>query len=122
MKNAKIIFSILFLASMLTSCSSDNSAAAINGKWQGIRWEVGGKDAQRNVGSVLFQFNQDGTYQANMGKQIEKGQYEVIGNKLYTTAEGQIKKMVQISLKGTDTLIMDMNRAGAEEQLILSRK
>ncbi len=122
MKYTTTIYAIIISVSLMMSCSSDESPINISGKWQGIGWKVAGKDSNRNATAVKFEFRQDGQYQANLGKQIEKGVYEIKGNKLYTTAEGQIKKMVQITLKGTDTLLMDMNRVGTEEQLILIKK
>ena len=121
MKNTFIYLSILIIG-ILYACANDATAVDITGKWQGISWDVKGKTSNRNAAAVNFQFNADGTYEAKMGQQGEKGKYHLTNNQLYSTAEGQIEKMVKINLKSKDTLIMDMNRVGTEEQLILVRK
>jgi hypothetical protein len=46
----------------------------------------------------------------------------VEGNKLYTHAEEQAEKMVEVALSGTDTLRMKMNRAGTPEELVLIKE
>lgn len=113
---------LILIATILFSCVSETTTNNIAGNWQCVAWKVSGEHSDRNVSAVNFQFHEDNTYQANMGQQSEKGKFKIKNNQLYTTAEGQIEKMVKIKLKSKDTLLMDMNRVGTKEQLILVRK
>ncbi len=115
-----VVFALFFF--ILSNCTTEKKAEPVLGNWQAIGWLVDGKDSNRDISSINFEFNEDGNYNANWGKQGEKGTFEVKGNKLYTTGEGQIKKMVKFTISGLDTMVMDMNRVGTEEQLILIRK
>ena len=111
------IFTLFFFA----NCANEKQEVLV-GKWQAIGWIVDGQEAKRDISSVNFEFNTDGKYSANWGQQGEKGTFDVKGDKLYTTGEGQIKKMVKFTINNMDTIVMDMNRVGTEEQLILVRQ
>ena len=116
---------ILFLALCLFSflgCSSENNNQRVVGQWQGISWKVKGQPSGRNASNVHFEFNADDTYTASFGQQKEEGAFRLVENKLYTTAKGQAEKMVQVTFLKLDTLVMDMNRAGTVEELVLVKK
>jgi heat shock protein HslJ len=119
MKHLPLFFSLLFLAACSAPSSSDTE---LTGQWQGTQWLVNGQASNRDASQVSFKFQDDGTYSASFGSQEEAGSYRVEGNKLYTNAEGQAEKMVEVSLSGSDTLNMDMNRAGTPETIILVKK
>ena len=121
MKKITTVVFALFLF-ILSNCATEKKTEPILGDWQAIGWLVDGKDSNRDISSISFAFKTDGNYQANWGEQGEKGTFEVKGDKLYTTGEGQIKKMVKFTISSLDTMVMDMNRVGTEEQLILIRK
>lgn len=122
MNKTYIYFYFAIISILLWGCAAEKPALDITGKWSGVSWQVDGKDANRNASSVSFEFNADGSYRANMGAQTEQGVFNIKQDKLFTTADGQLKKMVKIKLRGTDTLVMDMNRVGTGEQLILVKK
>ncbi len=61
----------------------------------------------------------EGAYIAVYGDQKEKGLYKLKGNKLYTTAEDKIEKVVRIIHISADTLVLGMNRMGQDEELVL---
>ncbi len=107
------------LSMMLLSCGTEQSNQKIIGKWQGVSWEVQGQPSGRNAAEVVFEFHADDTYSAAFGPQKEAGAFRLVDDKLYTTARGQVEKMVAIRLVATDTLVMDMNRVGTAEQLVL---
>ncbi|PIY31807.1 MAG: hypothetical protein COZ08_08155, partial [Bacteroidetes bacterium CG_4_10_14_3_um_filter_42_6] len=75
----------------------------------------------RDVQSVTFMFEENGTYAATFGTQQEAGTYRLEGDKLYTNAQGQVQKMVKLPRLAADTLVMDMNRSGTAETLVLVR-
>ena len=117
-----LIISFLLISFFLFACSSENANQRIVGQWQGITWNVNGQASDRNASNVHFEFKTDDSYIAAFGAQKEGGSFRLTDNKLYTTAKGQIEKMVQISLVSLDTMVMDMNRAGTVEQLVLVKK
>jgi len=125
MKN-QFLKSLLICVSILTALSScqnnDEAQKLLTGKWRGVEWRAAGEATQRDVQSVHFQFEQDGSYQAAFGAQQEAGKYRLDGYKLYTNAEGQAQKMVKLTKLTQDTLVMDMNRAGQEETLVLVKE
>ncbi len=120
------LFFLLALLSPLAACKNepDPNLEKILGKWQASVWLLAGKDSGRDASAVNFEFRNDGSYAASMGAQAEKGVFKIEGDKLYTTADGptKIQKMVKLSRIAADTLIMDMNRQGDAEQLVLLRK
>jgi hypothetical protein len=96
------------------------------GTWNGIDWKVKGKSSGRDASAVYFVFAPftgegvvEGTYIAAYGDQKEKGSYKLTGDKLYTTAEDKIEKVVRILNLSADTLVLGMNRMGQEEELVL---
>jgi hypothetical protein len=96
------------------------------GTWNGVDWKVQGQSTDRDAASVFFVFapftgegTVEGTYIAAYGDQKEKGNYRLKGDKLYTTAEDKIEKVVRIVHITADTLVLGMNRVGQEEELVL---
>ncbi len=120
MPKLSTITAFVFLL-ILTNCTNVKEAQLL-GNWQGISWIVDGQESGRNAGEVLFLFENTGIYEGAWGEKMEKGVFELKGDKLYTTEEGKLKKMVEISFSGVDTLVFQMNRMGTDEQLILVRK
>lgn len=113
----------LFLAFLFFSCGKDNPEdSPLLGKWEGISWVVDGQESGRDASQVTFEFLPTGSYSASFGEQGEQGSFYTQENKLYTTAQGQVQKVVQVMLLGEDTLQMDMNRVGTPEVLTLVRQ
>ena len=122
MKNLLLISALTLL---LFSCQQDDSKKQLLvGQWQGVSWKVAGKESGRDVKSIRFEFQDNYTYSANYDEQGEKGTFRLSGDKLYTTADSKnkIEKMVRIAAISTDTIVMDMNRMGDAEQLIMIKK
>lgn len=118
MKYLLLLLPLLFLF----ACTDNGSDVEVTGTWQGVSWIVNGEKSGRNANQVTFSFEPAGTYTGAFGTQEESGSYRLEGNKLYTNAEGQAEKMVEVSLSGTDTLRMMMNRAGTPETLVLVKQ
>ena len=120
MKNAFPI--ALLFCLFLTNCKQDDKKPLLLGKWQGVSWKVKGVESGRDVKSVSFEFMPDDTYSTAFESQTEKGTYRLAGDKLYTTGENKIEKMVKLSTFTADTIVMDMNRVGDSEALILAKR
>jgi DNA-directed RNA polymerase alpha subunit len=116
------IFSVMLLALFLVACQQEETKALLQGDWMGVSWKVNGEESGRVEAGVQFHFDAEDTYTATYGDQVEKGSYRVRSGKLYTVAENKIEKMVGIARLTPDTLIMDMNRVGTAEELVLVRK
>lgn len=106
---------------LLPGCQNDEAGKLLTGTWRGVEWRVEGNITRRDVQSVTFLFEENGTYAATFGSQQEAGTWRLEGDKLYTHAEGQVQKMVRLPRLTADTLVMDMNRAGTAETLVLVR-
>jgi hypothetical protein len=116
---------LLYLIGMLSliGCEERREAnALLTGTWQGAEWLIGGDTSSRDASTVRFQFDGEGAYIASYGSEEERGVYRLKGDKLYTTAKGQIEKMVALPRMSADTLFMEMNRVGQKETLILVKQ
>jgi Lipocalin-like domain len=122
MKN--LLFLSLFTLTHFSCKQDDSMKQKLIGKWQGVSWTVGDKDAGRNPKAVSFEFTDGYTYSTTYEDQGEKGTFRLSGDKLYTTSESKnkIEKMVKIANINADTFVMDMNRMGDAEQLTLIKK
>jgi hypothetical protein len=108
----------------LFACKREDKTAQILGNWVGVSWSVAGKATSRTDGDLNFTFEPSGRYTANYEGQKEAGVFRMEGSKLYTTSDvdTKIEKVVMLSKITKDTILMDMNRAGQPEQLVLVRK
>jgi Lipocalin-like domain len=96
--------------------------ALLAGEWKGVDWVLKGKPTGRDARDVRFTFDPTLTYTAAYGEQKESGGFRIEGEKLYTTAEDKIEKVVRIERLAGDTLVLGMNRVGQDEQLILVKQ
>ncbi len=121
--NFKKIAAIFFVCFLIVACKQTPAfdPSLLVGEWRGTEWQVGGRPSGRDVASIHFEFQQGGAYNAHFGEQKESGPYRLEGKNLYTTAEGQKEKVVEVTLIANDTLQFDMNRAGQTERLLLAR-
>ena len=116
---------IAFFICLLFACQPEDKTPMLIGKWKGVSWKANQKDSGRNAADVRFEFFEDNTYTAAYGGDAEKGTFRLrFDGKLFTTASGQneLEKSVLLAKITPDTLIMNMNRVGTPEQLILVKK
>lgn len=119
----KTIFFVFITLFFACKQEKDSKTELLYGNWKGADWQVAGKSSGFDATAVNFEFKADGTYEAGFGGQAEKGVFHLKGNKLYTTASGnKIEKMVALPKLTKDTIIMDMNRQGQAETLVLIKK
>lgn len=124
--------SIFLLPLLVIACKPDVkfTPEMLLGTWNGVEWKVQGKTTtDRNASTVYFVFEAQGSdasagrYIAAYGDQKERGAYQLKADKLYTTAdENKIEKVVKVVKLTADTLVLDMNRMGTSEQLVLVEK
>ncbi len=113
-----LLFAIFSL--FLSNCTQDlGYHAAIQGKWKVTNWTTD-NGGNRPVESVNFDFHGD-TYDAKLGNRDESGSFRLVGDKLYTQAEGQQEIMVKIMTLAADSMMFEMNRGGVREVMTLKR-
>lgn len=100
------------------SCSPTEIDPNIYGQWHKSSWVIDQSGETMDV-QMDFLFNEDGTYLVDYGSQQEKGVFDIVEQRLYTTEEGQAKKFVEITKLTADSLQFKMNRAGRMETVIL---
>ncbi len=118
----KIILAVFLLLSLVACKEDESKKPLLLGKWKGVSWKLNGKESGRDFSAVKFEFQAGDLYTATYGDQTEKGSFRLAGDKLYTTAENKIEKMVKLAVLTADSLVIDMNRAGESEELILMKK
>jgi len=105
---------------LLIACQQEDKTPLLIGKWKGVSWSVQGKNSGRNASNVRFEFKNDNTYTAAFEGSKEAGTFRLrFDSKLFTTEADKIEKSVLLSKITADTIVMDMNRVGDSEQLIL---
>ncbi len=116
---------IALCIALLTACNtSDERLPLLYGEWQGVDWTDGVNHNYERAQAVQFSFNEDFSYTATLNNQVEEGDFVFREAKLYTTASGgrKVEKVVGVPQLEGDTLVLDMNRAGNPETLILVRQ
>ncbi len=116
------LFAILAIILLLTSCKKSENKNLIIGHWTGTEWLVEGHPSTHIPEDATFTFDDTGNYTYAYAGNIEKGDYFISNNQLFTTPEGGIKMMVKVIKLTQDTLVFDMNRGGQAERLTLVRK
>jgi hypothetical protein len=113
---------LIILSFTITSCINSDNKALLVGNWKGAEWLAGGKPSDIDVHQVHFTFTRFGGYNSDMGGSNERGTYILRDNKLYTTAEGELEIMVEITKLTKDSLVFNMNRGGQAETLTLIKE
>lgn len=115
MKNLLILFVLIFMFSCQPSKWDKSN---LPGSWQSIQWiQLDSGDTLDN--NLVFEFDSTGRYSVDYGTEKERGKYWVAGEYLHTVEDGRAEKKVRILQLSSDSLIMEMNRAGYLEKLVL---
>lgn len=115
------IFISISLVIGLLACNSLHNIELLHGSWVVADW--------RRVGTNItisqrmdFDFNADKTYSIDYGSEKEVGSYYLAGEFLHTKEKGGIEKSVLIKSLSADSLVINMNRSGSLEEIILTKK
>jgi hypothetical protein len=122
MKVSQLIYALVTMTLLFTSCIEQVDETQMLGAWQGTDWTIEGHPGDYNATSVFFTFMPDGSYTYQYADMQESGVYDIRNNQLYTTPKGGMEMMVKIQKLLVDTLVFDMNRGGQAETLTLIRK
>lgn len=121
--NRRFLYLLMVIVALTpTACQPENDKnPALTGKWQGTEWLIFDEPSGQDATKVYFEFRPDGSYEAGMGAQNEKGVWRTVGDKLYTMAENRREIMVKILEVNANALKFEMNRGGQQETLILKK-
>ena len=119
MKQLKLYVFLFIVGFIAISCVNTENKALLVGDWKGAEWLAEGKPSGNDASKVQFTFANDGGYNSDFGGAKEKGTYILRDDKLYTTPEGQLEIMVEITKLTKDSLVFNMNRSGQAETLTL---
>ena len=112
---------ILLCIGLTMACSDNKDKASVVGNWDTAEWYVKNDNAPISQ-KMNFEFDSTGRYKVDYGSVIEEGDYRVQYSTLYTKEDGQTEKSVVINKLTQDSLVMEMNRAGRAEIIVLVRQ
>ena len=120
----------LLLAGLLllfvTACERPYTAEKLRGEWTGVRFTQQGQDLKVNPRDFSFRFEPEGRYvYEGTSNYREEGIFRIEGDRLYTTDEidaNALEKAVRMRQLDPDTLKIQMNDGGKEQELTLVRK
>jgi len=119
----KTLLPILAITLLMACNTTDERLPLLYGDWRGIEWSDGNNLNEEKASKVTFSFREDLSYSANFGNQEESGDFVFRDAMLYTTASGdrKVEKVVGVSSLDDEQLVLDMNRSGNPEKLVLVR-
>lgn len=113
---------ICLIALSIIACQNESpyQDQELLGDWNAIEWMDVTNQKPINA-KVSFHFEENNRYIGNYGNASEKGKYWISGDNLHTIEDGKAEKKVRIKKLANDTLVFEMNRAGAMEEMVLIR-
>lgn len=113
------IFFSIFIC-FTTSCSNKYAEAELHGQWKVSQWKV--ESSGKLISNKMdMDFNAEGEYTIDYGPKKETGKYWIVDDYLHTHGKGLSEKSVRILGLTSDSLTIQMNRAGEMEKVILLR-
>ena len=116
----KLLSSLIILTLLFISCANKYSETEMYGKWSVSKWVVE-STGELITNQMDMEFNSDRKYSIDYGPKIESGDYWISGDYLHTIGEGQTEMSVKILELNADSLVIQMNRSGDLEKVILIR-
>lgn len=110
---------LLVLFGLLGSCSNSEYYKDISGNWECVSWINKTKEIDKCRNNVRFEFQQDKSYNSELGNSKDSGYFKILNDMLYITPKGKMEFAVKITKLNNDTLEFLMNQAGDEEILTL---
>lgn len=111
----------VFLVLLLVGCADKYSKTDLLGDWGVSEWKKESSGAAIS-NKMDMNFKTDGQYTIDYGAKKENGKYWISGDYLHTVAEGKSEMSVRIMNLNSDSLVMQMNRGGDMERVVLLKK
>jgi len=94
---------------------------ALHGQWDSSSWI--NLNTQKEISSQLdFNFKSDGRYELDYGTKLVEGKFWIESDYLHTIEDQQSEMKVKILSLNQDSLVIDMNRGGHMERVILLKQ
>jgi len=120
MKKTNFKFSaiVIFSLFIIIGCGDKYSKTNLYGDWSVSEWKV--ETSGKSISNKMdMNFNADDKYSIDYGSKKESGKYWISGDYLHTMAEGKSEMSVRIMKLNSDTLVIQMNRGGKMERVVL---
>lgn len=118
MKYYTSLFVLLFLMACQPHQKWPNEV--LHGQWDSVSWT--NLNTNKPINNQLdFDFGTDGRYELDYGTKKVQGKYWMEDDFLHTIEDGQSEIKVKILNVNTDSLIIDMNRGGKMERVVLTK-
>jgi hypothetical protein len=119
MRSLKLLSIILFSSLLLLACADNLDETLLHGNWSTKDWYI--LESGKKINNTMdFSFDSDRRYSIDYGSQKESGKYWVAVDYLHTVEDGKAEKKVKIISLSADTMVLEMNRAGQIERLLLT--
>jgi hypothetical protein len=103
------------------ACSESYDQKLLLGQWKTSSW-IDNSSQQSINNKMDFDFQDNRKYSIDYGSMKERGTYYISGGYLHTTETGRAEKKVNLLKVVQDSVVFEMNRGGAIETVILTRK
>jgi len=123
MSNLKA-FALLIFIGTFTMCTNETSPFnedLLEGSWKVDKWTIESTGKTR-TNKMDMNFKNDMSYEIDYGPESERGRYWISGIYLHTFEKGETEKKVKLIKLVSDTLEIQMNRAGEMENVLLIKK
>jgi hypothetical protein len=111
---------LTIIAVFLFSCTDSFDESLLHGDWKTTDWYI--LDTNQKINNQMdFSFDADRRYTIDYGTEKEMGKYWIAVDYLHTVEDGKAEKKVRIVNLNADTLLMEMNRGGQLERLVLTK-
>lgn len=105
---------------IFNSCDENPYTEQVIGNWRTVDWHLKGSPVKINQ-KMDFVFYPEKRYKVDYGTETEEGKYWFEGMDLYSIEDGANMKKVKLVKLTTDTMMLEMNRAGRIEEVLLVR-
>ena len=111
---------LLFVLALffITSCGQSYEETLLIGQWKTDSW-IENNSGQEIAHTMNFNFDHKSHYTVDYGSMKEEGKYWIMGPYLHTIEKGEAEKKVLIKSLSKDTMIIEMNRTGSLERVVL---
>jgi len=112
---------VLLAICSLIACKDKWEDSALLGKWNTVSWTE--KLSGKSIGNKMdFHFMEAGKYDVDYGSVQSSGKYWIANEYLHTVENGKVEIKVLIVNLNQDSLVLELNRGGVLETMVLLKQ
>ncbi len=119
---SRLVFTFALLSLLFSACEPPIDNTLLLGQWQAVAMVEADK-VNEDITDIRFNFSDADTYTYQGGPSYqEAGHYRIQGDLLYSTdtlAQQRVEKVVRIIKLTSDTLFLQMNKGGLDQEMRL---